>query len=206
MKLEPLPICREETHHKYFWKPTQEWLAYSTTRVTGAKKTLSQLRNIEKTRSEWEPRGKHVHYCLEQFLKGDPSPDPGEYENWVRPFLAHPFWETFEPWAVEYMLCDLKKSVGGQLDVLGYDNKNKQVVLLDLKTQSRITASKYNTDAQLGSYVHGLIDHHRLTIDNCRTMWSRPGKAILGQSQDVDQCCQAWADSWDYFQAQQKIV
>jgi len=206
MKLDPLPIFRNEEHHKYYWQPTQEWLAYSTTGITGAKKSPEQIAKFEETKHIWGPRGTYVHNCLEQFMLGNKNPDPGDYADWVEPLLTHPYWETFEPWAVEYMLCDLKKSVGGQLDLLGYDHKNKQVVLLDLKTQSSIRASKYSTDAQMGSYVQGLIDHHKLAVDSCRTMWARPKKAVLGPHQDVDQCSLAWSEAWDFFKIKQSII
>lgn len=199
MKLAPLPIRRDEDSHTYFWEPTGEQLAYSTTQVTGIEKSKEALEAIERTRETWEPRGKHVHFCLEQYLKGEIIPDSNEYEEWVVPLLEHPFWTEFEPWAVEYMVCDLKKSVGGQLDVLGYDHKNKQLVLVDLKTQGSIKSSKYNTDAQLGSYLHALIDHLKINVDICRTIWSRPGKTILGPEQNVDNCGKAWLDAWDKF-------
>ena len=45
--------------------------------------------------------------------------------------------DRIDVWAVEYMLCDLEKSVGGQLDLLGYDNKSQKLMLIDLKTQSQ---------------------------------------------------------------------
>ena len=201
--LEPLPIIRDEEHHKYFWEPTQEWLAYSTTGIIGAKKTPQQLATFGKTKHIWGPRGTHVHWCLEQFMRGNKDPDPMGFADWVVPILAHPFWNTFEPLAVEYMLCDLNKSVGGQLDLLGRDHKNDQLVLIDLKTQSSIRASKYSTDAQMGSYIDALWIHHRLKVDACRTVWARPKKTILGQEQTIDQCSQAWAEAWDYFSESQ---
>lgn len=199
MKLSPLPMYRDEEAHKYIWEPTGEVLAYSTTQITGAGKTPQQLAAIESKRHEWEPRGIGVHYCLEQFLLGDKDPDPGDYEDWVKPLLDDEFWDDFEPWAVEYMVCDLKKSVGGQFDLLGYDHKKRELVLMDLKTQGSVKAKRYNTDAQLGSYVHGLNDNCRIAVDNCRTIWARPGKCIIGPDQNPEKCGQAWLDAWESF-------
>tara|TARA_R100000458_G_scaffold34476_1_gene31809 strand:+ start:703 stop:1350 length:648 start_codon:yes stop_codon:yes gene_type:complete len=201
MKLKPLPISRNEETHTYFWEPTGEKLSYSTTQIIGINKTQKQIEAIEKTKDIWAPRGKHVHLCLEKYLTGEVIPDPGDYEEWIVPLLEHDFWQEFEPWAVEYMLCDLKKSVGGQLDVLGYDHKNKELVLLDLKTQGSARASRYNTDAQLGSYLHALIDHHKLNVEACRTIWARPGKTILGPNQNIDECGIAWLNAWEKFVA-----
>jgi hypothetical protein len=199
MRLVPLPLIRDESEHKYIWEPTGEPLAYSTTQITGHDKTPAQIAAIEATRSKWEPRGKTVHHCLEQFLLGNKEPDPGEYGDWVKPLLDDEFWDQFEPWGVEYMVCDLKKSVGGQLDVIGYDHAKKELVLIDLKTQSSKKASRYNTDAQLGSYVHAINEHHKIVIDNCKTIWARPGKCIIGPDQSPDICGEAWLDKWDAF-------
>ena len=125
LKLSPLPMYRDEERHQYCWEPTGEWLAFSTTQIA-SQKSPEALANIERYRHIWQPRGEKVHWCLEQRMLGDPSPDAGDYEEWVTPLLENPYWQTFEPWAVEYMLADLDKSIGGQLDLLGYDhNENK---------------------------------------------------------------------------------
>ena len=206
MKLKPLPIFRDEERHQYCWEPTGEWLAYSTTQVTGSDKTPEALANIERYRHIWEPRGIHVHYCLEQFLLGDKQPDPKEFEDWVRPLLTDPFWENFETWAVEYMLADLDKSIGGQFDVLGFDHKANKLTLIDLKTQSKSNRKIYNTDAQLGSHVESLADHFGLVVDSCRTIWSRPNKCIIGEEQDPLTCRLAWKESWKNFQMKQETL
>ena len=202
LKLDPLPIYRDEERHQYCWEPTGEWLAYSTTRVTGCDKTPEQMANIERYRHIWEPRGVHVHYCLEQFLLGDAQPNPKEYKDWVDPLLSDPFWDNFETWAVEYMIADLEKSVGGQFDVLGYDHNEGKLLLIDLKTQSKSNKKTYNTDAQLGSYVEALANHHKIVVDACKTIWSRPNKCIIGEDQDPLTCRLAWHDSWEKFNLQ----
>ena len=47
----------------------------------------------------------------------------------------------FEPMAVELMMSIPDKSVGGQLDLLGYDTKADKIRLIDLKTKGN---SKYD--------------------------------------------------------------
>ena len=204
MKLKELPITRDE-NHKYTWTPTGEVLDFSTTEVCGHKKSPETRANIERTRPDWEPRGKGAHLCLDEFLNGKPITANEKYSDWIVPLIEHEFWIDFEPWATEYMVCDLKKSVGGQLDVLGYDHKNKRSVLLDLKTQSQRNSSIYNTDAQLGSYSHALIDHHRLMVDVCLTRWARPWRCVLGKDQDVDRCGLAWLEVWESFKVQREL-
>ena len=47
---------------------------------------------------------------------------PGDYEAWVTPLVRTMNCCThFEPMAVELMMSIPDKSVGGQLDLLGYD-------------------------------------------------------------------------------------
>ena len=131
--LPPLPIARIEKTHKYIWEPTGEQLAFSTTQVCNTK-TPEQLENIERYRHKWQPRGETAHYALQQRMLGNDKIEMGQYEDWIKPLMDLELWEDFEPWAVEYMLCDLEKSVGGQLDLLGYDNKSQKLMLIDLKT------------------------------------------------------------------------
>ena len=113
--------------------------------------------------------------------------------------MTDPFWESFETLAVEYMLADLEKSVGGQFDVLGYDHKENKLLLIDLKTQSKSNKKIYSTDAQLGSYVEALALHHKIKVDACKTIWSRPGKCIIGTDQDPEICRTAWNNAWEQF-------
>jgi len=204
--IDPLPIYRDEEQHKYIWEPTGEVLAYSTTQISGGSKTPEAIAAIERTRHIWQPRGETVHWCLQQRMLGDQNPDPGDYKEWVEPLLDLDYWKNFRPWAVEYMLCDLEKSVGGQLDLLGYDIETNQVVLIDLKTQGSLRASRYNTDAQLGSYVFALHKQKGLVIDQCRTVWARPGKTVLGPVQDPKTCVLAWTSAWDKFTCDQETL
>ena len=204
--LDPLPIYRKEPDHKYIWKPTNEALLYSTTQVCN-NKTPEALANTERYRygpDGWEARGKAVHYGLEQKMLGDPNPEFGIYSEWIEPLLSNPFWKNFEPWCVEYMLCNLKKSVGGQLDLLGYDHESKRLMLIDLKSQSK-SGRTYSTHAQLGSYVEALQIHHGLEVDVCKTVWAKPKKTTIGDDQPVNECLDEWHKAWEIFEEKQDI-
>ena len=137
-------------------------------------------------------------------MLGDPAPDPDIYAEWVEPLLSHPFFEQFEAWSVEYMLCDLEKSVGGQLDLLGYDHASNQLMLIDLKSQSK-SGKTYSTNAQLGSYVEALKTHHGLEVDVCKTVWAKPVKTTIGDDQPVEECLDAWHKAWERFKQKQDI-
>jgi len=202
--IKPLPIGRIEKTHKYIWEPTGEILAYSTTQVCNTK-TPEQLENIERWRHKWEPRGVTAHYCLQQKMLGNDKPDMGDYKDWIEPLLNLDFWENFEPWGVEFMLCDLEKSVGGQLDLLGYDNKEKKIMLIDLKTQGNKYAKPYSTNAQLGSYVDALKIHRDIKPDICKTIWAKPNKCVIGEDQEVELCTREWRQAWEKFQAKQEV-
>ena len=124
--LKPLPICRDEGEHKYLNKETNEWLAYSTTEVCN-ELTEEDKEAIESYRYIWQPRGEKVHECLQEKMLGSNNIDMGDYEEIVTPLLNHYLFKHFEPMAVELMMSIPDKSVGGQLDLLGYDTETKQI-------------------------------------------------------------------------------
>ena len=196
--LEPLPIEFDPEAHRYTWLPTGERLCLSVTGVLKASKDKQTLSIFEKTKSVWAPRGTFVHAALENFLKGQPKQEllGSPYDDYVEPLLNYPLWDYFEPLALEYRVCDLRRNLGGSLDVLGYDHRVDRMVLLDLKTLGK-GRKPYSTDAQLGGYLSMLIDHHKLVVDECLTMWSQPGEAHLGISQPPDRCLVAWEDAYD---------
>ena len=134
--LKPLPIHFDPEAHQYTWKPTGEVMSHSVTTILRASKDPKTLQIFEDTKHIWAPRGTHVHSCLERFLQGTPMDEllGGPYDEWVRPLLEYPLWETFEPIALEYSVCDLRRNIGGSLDVLGWDHLLDVMVLLDLKT------------------------------------------------------------------------
>ena len=136
-------------------------------------------------------------------MLGNDKIEMGDYEDWIKPLMDLELWEDFEPWAVEYMLCDLEKSVGGQLDLLGYDNKSQKLMLIDLKTQSQKYAKPYSTDAQMGSYLEALAEHHHIIPDVCKTIWARPNKCVVGEDQHTIDCAYAWSQAWKRFDSEQ---
>ena len=204
--LEPLPIEFDEEAHRYTWLPTNEVMGTSVTSVLSVNKTAAQLANIEKHKPTWQPRGTHVHAALEHKLKGLPfDPDP-VYADWIEPLIAHPFWESFQPLAVEYRVCDLKRGIGGSMDALGIDGFTGRTVLLDLKSQSSAKYGTYSTDAQLGAYLSMLQLHHNIQIDELLTVWARPGECLIGDSQDPDECVAEWGKTYAKWSALQEQI
>jgi len=210
--LKRQPIEFNEAAHTYRWLPTNELMGASVTEVCSVNKTQSELYNIKKHRSSWEPRGKHIHAVAaakQQRLPFEIKPD---YLDWANPMLAHPFWKTFEPLAVEYAMCDLRRGIGGTLDSFGIDHLTGKKVLVDLKSQSRAKARPYSTDVQMGGYLSMLIPilaklkRLDLSPDECLTLWVRPGKCVLGDPQDPDECLMAWEDSYEKWTALQDWI
>ena len=122
------------------------------------------------------------------------------------------------------------KSVGGQLDLLGYEinpkTSEKTLRLIDLKTkgntsigfykrekEGRIWVDQldkywqepYSTDKQLGCYVEMLKINYNIVPDVCNTLWAYPGFSILGPSQPVERCEVAWQAAWDKFESEQEL-
>ena len=204
--LEPLPLEFNEEAHSYVWTPTGEVMGTSVTGVCSVNKTAAQLANIEKHRPSWEPRGLEAHSCLEHKLKGLPFEVDPAYAEWTAPMLAHPFWETFEPIAIEYRMCDLRRGIGGSCDALGYDHFAEKLVLLDLKSQSSARYGTYSTNSQMGGYLSMLLSHHQLTVDECLTVWARPGECFVGDPQDVDECLAEWEETYSRWLTTQEQI
>ena len=224
--LKPLPIKRDEKNHKYVNTETKQWLSYSTTEVCN---DLSEedKENIEKWRFQWQPRGEKVHECLQERMLGNTVDiDAGEYWEWVQPLLTHELFTHFQPMAVEHMMSIPDKSVGGQLDLLGYDTKTKQIRLIDLKTKGKYSydikkrfkdgmihledldmyrKEPYSTDKQLGCYVEMLKINYDIVPDVCNTIWAYEGRCILNNDQPTERCLTAWQEAWEKFEAKQEL-
>jgi len=223
--LKPLPIVRDEATHRYLNKETKQWLSYSTTEVCN-ELTEEAKENIEKYRFMWQPRGEKVHECLAEKMLGNGDIDFDEYGAWVEPLLQHELFTHFQPMAVEHMMSIPDKSVGGQLDLLGYDTKTKQIRLIDLKTKGKYSydikkrfkdgmihledldmywKEPYSTDKQLGCYVEMLKLNYDLTPDVCNTIWAYEGRCILNNDQPTERCEAAWQEAWEKFEAKQEL-
>jgi len=223
--LKPLPICRHEETHRYLNKETNQWLAYSTTEVC-SELTQEAKENIEFTKAEWQPRGETIHECLQEKMLGSLNIDMGEYKSWVEPLFNHELLTHFEPMAVELMMSIPDKSVGGQLDLLGYDTKTKQIRLIDLKSKKntktgflkreradlkyiqkmdRYWKEPYSTDKQLGCYVQMLKINYDIVPDVCNTIWAYPDVCVLGLDQPTERCEAAWQGAWEKFEAKQEL-
>lgn len=198
-KLKPLPIEFDEATHTYRWLPDGSVMPYSVTKICSWDASADKLANIAATKDQWERRGNACHGALEALLTGNPfkQDDLDEFDEWISPLLDHPFFRDFEPIAVEHRLIDLKRGIGGSLDALGiYKGKT---ILLDLKSQ-KANGKPYSTDRQLGGYLQMLLDNYRkLWIDECRTVWARPGKTTVGKAQDPTRCSIAFCDAYADF-------
>tara|TARA_R100001460_G_scaffold17285_3_gene37310 strand:- start:329 stop:1021 length:693 start_codon:yes stop_codon:yes gene_type:complete len=223
--LKPLPIRRDENRHQYVNIETGQWLSYSTTGVCN-ELTEEAKENIEKYRFMWQPRGEKVHECLAEKMLGNGDIDFDEYGAWIEPLLQHELFTHFQPMAVEHMMSIPDKSVGGQLDLLGYDTKTKQIRLIDLKTKGKYSydikrrfkdgmihledlnmywKEPYSTDKQLGCYVEMLKLNYDLVPDVCNTIWAYEGRCILNNDQPTERCRKAWQEAWEKFEAKQEL-
>ena len=185
------PVYLEPDSHRYVWLPTMMVLLYSVTGVTSLGKpyTGDPAAGI---------RGTRIHKALEHFLMGWEQPDWHGLDDWIIPLLNHDYWNRFEPWLCEATLCDLGKSCGGQLDVLGFDHDRQKITIVDLK--SKASAGTYDVRPQMGAYTQMVADIHGVVVDECRVMWARPGEPELGMQSDAGECCIEWQAKWDAFQ------
>ena len=223
--LKPLPVIRLEEEHLYYCKATKQYMAWSTTTVC-SELTKEDKASIEFHKAEWQPRGETIHECLQEKMLGSLDIDMGEYKAWVEPLFNHELFTHFEPMAVEYMMTLPDKKVGGQLDLLGYDTKTRQIRLIDLKSKkntntgflkreradlkyiekmNRYWKEPYSTDKQLGCYVEMLKANTDIVPDVCNTIWAYPDVCVLGLDQPVERCETAWQGAWEKFEAKQEL-
>ena len=213
--LKPLPINFDKDSHRYIWEPTGEIFTHSVTGITGFDMDEKKKIAIERTKKYWAPRGTAIHSVFEWFLndkiekKGLPDDSPlGElwdkYSEWCTPLIQHRFlYHDFIPIATEFTVCDRKNGIAGTFDAFGYDIRTEKYVLLDLKTQSSKNANAYNTDEQLGAYASMLISLG-VWIDECRTIWCRPDRTVVGEYQDVSTCLEAWNSKLGFWKMMQE--
>ncbi len=208
-ELKPLPIIFDKESHRYKWEPTGEIFTHSVTGITGFNMDEKKKLAIERTKKYWAPRGTTVHLAFEHWLKHE---EYGEneikkwekYRDWIEPLLDHKYLtDDFKPIATEFTVCDRKNGIAGTFDAFGYDQRTNKYVLVDLKTQSNKNANAYNTDEQLGAYASMLIDMG-VWIDECRTIWCRPEKTVVGEYQDVSTCIESWNSKLDFWKMMQE--
>ena len=98
--------------------------------------------------------------------------------------------QDFEVIAVEHRLIDLKRGFAGSAVTQSGIYKGK-TILLDLKSQ-KANGKPYSTNRQLGGYLALLYGDNygtsKFWIDECRTVWARPGKTTVGKAQDPTRC------------------
>ena len=214
-ELKPLPIIFDKQSHRYIWKPTGEVFTHSVTGITGFNMDEKKKIAIERTKKYWAPRGTSVHLAFETFLKNKSILEkennfynfPSElikYADWIEPLIHHQYiYKDFNPIAIEFTVCDRRNGIAGTFDAFGYDQRTNKYVLVDLKTQSNKNANAYNTDEQLGAYASMLIEMG-VWIDECRTIWCRPEKTVVGEYQDVSTCLEAWHSKLGYWKMMQE--
>jgi len=209
-ELKPLPIVFDKESHRYIWEPTGEIFTHSVTGITGFNMDEKKKIAIERTKKYWAPRGTTVHSAFEWYLNKrddeliEQPPEWDKYMDWIYPLLQHQYiTNDFKAIATEFTVCDRKNGIAGTFDAFGFDTRTEKYVLLDLKTQSNKNANAYNTDEQLGAYASMLISLG-VWIDECRTIWCRPEKTVVGEYQDVSTCLEAWNSKLGFWKMMQE--
>ena len=201
-RLKRQPIVLDENTHKYYHRPTKQVMKYSVTGVLWALKSQAEKDAIERTRADWEFKGKDVHALLADYLTDKDLVYWPEHETYVTPLLNKKFIQEFEPLASEYLMCDPSISLGGSFDALGI--WREKLVLFDLKTQRK--KNKYKTEAQLGGYLYLLKKTTGIVPDEVRTVWCRPGKTEVVSNQGTIACSHAWTEAWNRFQSEHSFT
>jgi len=198
------PIDGLEFHKQWHrYRLHGEWLNNSVTQVLSHDMPPEKMAMIMKYKDGpdgWAARGNACHKALEKHLSGEGIIFDNKWAPWIDPLLDCSLFQGAEVIALEYRLCDARKSLGGSFDFLLKDKEGK-VVLGDLKTVSKKPAVRRREPAtkQLGAYLSMLNDHHpMLFVDECVTVVSGPEECKV-LKQDSDECLLQWVDAWDCF-------
>ena len=201
-RLKRQPVILDEMTHKYYHRPTKMVMENTVTGVLWALKPQVAKDAIERTKSEWEFKGKDVHNVFADFLADKDLIYWPEHEPYVTPLFEHKFIQEFQPLASEFLMCDPSISLGGSFDALG--TWREKLVLIDLKTQKK--KNEYSTNAQLGGYLHLLKVTTGIVPDEVRTIWCRPGETKVGKNQGTIACSHAWTEAWNRFQSEHSFT
>ena len=201
-RLKRQPIVLDENTHKYYHRPTKQVMKNTVTGVLWALKPQAAKDAIERTKSEWEFKGKDVHNVFADFLADKDLIYWPEHEPYVTPLFEHKFIQEFQPLASEFLMCDPSISLGGSFDALG--TWREKLVLIDLKTQKK--KNEYSTNAQLGGYLYLLKVTTGIVPDEVRTIWCRPGETKVGKNQGTIACSHAWTEAWNRFQSEHSFT
>jgi hypothetical protein len=201
-RLKRQPIVLDENTHKYYHRPTKQVMENTVTGVLWALKPQAAKDAIERTKPEWEFKGKDVHKVFADFLADKDLIYWPEHEPYVTPLFEHKFIQEFQPLASEFLMCDPSISLGGSFDALGI--WREKLVLIDLKTQKK--KNEYSTNAQLGGYLHLLKVTTGIVPDEVRTVWARPGETKVGKNQGTIACSHAWTEAWNRFQSEHSFT
>ena len=210
-RLKPRSRELREADHKYVWTPTGEEMAISVTGVTGFGKPPYS----GPPEAGW--RGDHVHRAMQAIAEGWPLPDHISPEGintleWFEQLGRMEFWEHSTTIACEYTMLNLRKSLGGQLDLLcSYKSPKSgetKTMLVDLKTKGASwkgpsSADRDSYKAQSGGYLT-LLDsgdeaHGGCWVDTCMTLVVTPRIVKWLPAMTPQSCLDAWFDCWDRY-------
>ena len=204
-QLHPRRCHLREEDHTYVWEPTGETMAISVTGVCSfTKPAYTGLPD-----AAW--RGTHVPRAMESICTGKPfppdvSPEGIDCADWFTQLQGMKFWDQIEVLACEYTLVNIKKSLGGQLDLLcKYKGKT---LLVDLKSKSANWSSPHRNDLlsysqQAGGYLDLLQTGDDAVsppwVDECRTLVVTPHTVKWLSAMQPDDCSSDWLDAWGLY-------
>lgn len=163
----------------------------------------------------------HPPESWELFLEehGMTSPEGIDCSEWIHQ-LRHgrisdkltmdDFWAEAEVLACEFTMVSLKRSLGGQLDLLV--KFRGETWLVDLKTRAAsyrgVTQEARNGyAAQAGGYLwlmdcgDGAKNNRPPYVDKCRTLIVTPKKVDWLTPMDPKDCAMQWEESWGVYSA-----
>lgn len=204
-------LWMDERAHRYHFRG--DWLPFSSTGIVSdlSPQAREQIMRTKDGPDGWAVRGTSVHGILEAHLLhvagvGEPVAVDDRWVPWAESLTTHWLWRGCTVLAVEYMLCDPIRRVGGMFDFL-VRTADGLTVLGDLKTVRTAAAlkSRKPAAAQLGAYTSMAATWWpTIQIDRCVTLVSAPGECEMKVS-DPAVCVEAWLEAWDAHQVAEQL-
>ena len=215
MALEPAtprPVILREEDHKYIYEPTGQQMKVSVTAVTNWFKDRSRFGSNTTQRDI----GIHVHAWLHEHVNGRAEifdrhcPEGHDCSPWIEALLADEDLKEARILASEFTMCDRRKSLGGQLDLLV--ELEGKIILVDLKTKSEkwngaSKKDKLDYAAQAGGYMHLWYQGDdskgscQYEIAEAQTLICQPNNVVWLDPYSPKKCLSAWEDCWGKYAA-----
>jgi len=150
-------------------------------------------------------RGTDIHLDMQNYFSGKSNLVTEKYKPWTEPLFSDQLFESWWPviGGIEAEVCDLRRMIGGKLDLLLQHSETGDLAIADLKTKGSATSpvSKCHR-SQIGGYINLLESNHRGLggrISKGFILWSRPNTPLKVTTYNSEECIDKYLTARDVY-------